>query len=108
MQMLNLGWHDYLVMISFAACITGLWLLSDSKQTQADELEETEQILFRMSFAYWMSYCVAVGLQKIALPEDWEIVLLSLRITAALSYFLTFACVVCLPLHRFAVRQVEE
>jgi len=29
-----------------------------------NELEETEQILFRMSFAYWMVYCVAFGIQK--------------------------------------------
>lgn len=105
--MLNLSWHDYLVLISFAACVTGLFLLSDGNQTQADDLEETEETLFRMSFAYWMVYCVAFGIQKIALP-DWEILLLSLKITAALSYFLTFACVLCLPLHRFAVRQVED
>ena len=107
MQMLNLGWHDYLVLLSFAACVTGLFLLSDGKKTQADDLEETEETLFRMTFAYWMVYCVAFGIQKIALP-DWEILLLNLKITAALSYFLTFACVLCLPLHRFAVRQVED
>lgn len=107
MQMLNLGWHDYLVLLSFFACIAGLVLLSDTKNAQANELEETEQVLFRMSFAYWAVYCVAVGIQKIALP-NWDILLLSLKLTAALSYFLTFACVVCLPLHRFAVRQVEE
>jgi len=58
MQMLNLGWHDYLVLISFAACVTGLFLLSDHKQMQADELEETEQTLFKMSFTYWIVYCV--------------------------------------------------
>lgn len=107
MQTLNLIWHDVLIFLSFIACIAGLLLLSDTKQTQADELEETEQILFRMSFSYWMVYCIAVGIQKIALP-DWEILLLSLKLTAALSYFLTFACIVCLPLHRFAVRQVQE
>ena len=107
MQILNLGWHDYIVLISFIACITGLLLLSDANQTQANDLEETEQILFRMSFAYWMVYCIAVGIQ-IALPNDWEIPLLSLKLTTALSYFLTFACVVCLPLHRFAMRQVED
>ena len=107
MQILNLGWHDYIVLISFIACITGLLLLSDANQTQANDLEETEQILFRMSFAYWMVYCVAVGIQ-IVLPSDWEIPLLSLKLTTALSYFLTFACVVCLPLHRFAMRQVED
>jgi len=51
MQMLNLSWHDYLVLI-FAACVTGLFLLSDGNQTQADDLEETEETLFKMSFAY--------------------------------------------------------
>ena len=106
MQSLNLIWHDCLIFLSFTACIAGLVLLSDTK-TQASELEETEEVLFRMSFSYWMVYCVAVGIQKIALP-DWEILLLSLKLTAALSYFLTFACIVCLPLHRLAVRHVEE
>ena len=107
MQMLNLSWHDYLVLISFAACVTCLCLIFDDNQTQVNDLEETEQTLFKMSFTYWMVYCVAFGIQKIALP-DWEILLLSLKLTAALSYFLTFACIVCLPLHRFAVRQIED
>jgi len=107
MQMLNLGWHDYLVLISFAACIAGLFLLSDGKQTQADDLEETELALFSMSFSYWMVYCVAFSIQKICL-QDWEFVLLSLRLTAALSYFLTFSCILSLPLNRLAVRQVED
>ncbi len=107
MQMPNIAWHDTIVLISFFACIAGILLLGDTKQNQANELEETEQILFRMSFSYWLVHCLAIGIQKIALP-DWEILLLSLKITAALSYFLTFACVVCLPLHRLAVRQVEE
>ncbi len=106
MQTLNIIWHDLVVILSFAACIAGLFLLADNKH-QVNELEETEQILFRMSFAYWMVYCVAFGIQKLALP-DWEIMLLSLKLTAALSYFLTFSCIVCLPLHRFSVRQVED
>jgi len=41
--------------VSFAACVTGLFLLSDHKQMQADELEETEQTLFKMSFT-WIVY----------------------------------------------------
>lgn len=106
MQTLNIIWHDLVVILSFAACIAGLFLLADPQQ-EVSELEETEQILFRMSFAYWMVYCVAFGIQKLALP-DWEIMLLSLKLTAALSYFLTFSCIVCLPLHRFSVRQVED
>jgi hypothetical protein len=31
-----------------------------------------------------------------------------LRITTALSYFLTFSCVLSLPLHKFAVHKIEE
>ncbi len=106
MQILNLGWHDYLVLLSFAASIAGLFLLSNRK-TQADELEQTEQTLFSMSFSYWIVYCVAVGIQKICLPE-WDIVLLNLRLTAAFSYFLTFSCVLSLPLNRLAMRQVQD
>ena len=107
MQTLNLIWQDLLVFLSFNACIAGLFLLADANQNAETEMEETEQVLFRMSFTYWIVYCVAVAIQKVALP-DWDVVLLSLKMTAALSYFLTFACILCLPLHRFAVRQVEE
>ncbi len=107
MQTLSLDWHDCLVLISLAACITGLFLLATSQQMQINESEETEHTLFKMTFTYWIVYCVAFSIQKMCLPE-WETVIQSLRITAALAYFLTFACVVCLPLHRFAVRQIEE
>ena len=105
--MLNLGWHDYLLMISLTACIAGLLLLLDAHRAQPDESQDTEPTLFRMTFAYWMVYCVAFGVQKVCSP-DWDVALQSLRITAALSYFLTFACILCLPLHRLAVRHVEE
>ncbi|WP_017314297.1 hypothetical protein [Mastigocladopsis repens] len=98
--------HDFFVLLSFIACIAGLLLLWERNQ-QKDEAEETERILFRMSFSYWLVYCVAFAIQKIVLP-DWETIMMSLKITAALSYFLTFSCVVSLPLHKFAVRHVEE
>ncbi|MBV9385518.1 MAG: hypothetical protein JOZ78_03715 [Chroococcidiopsidaceae cyanobacterium CP_BM_ER_R8_30] len=107
MQMLNLSWHDYLVLISFVACIAGLFLMFNGSQAQADELEATEQALLSMSFSYWIVYCVAIGVQKICLPE-WDLVLLSLKLTAAFSYFLTFACILSLPLSRLAVRHVED
>ncbi|WP_009630007.1 hypothetical protein [Synechocystis sp. PCC 7509] len=107
MHILNLGWHNLLMIFSFCACITGLSLLIDTKSDKVNDLQESEQILFRMTFSYWMVYCVCFGLQKLGLPEN-EIVLMSINITAALSYFLTFACVLCLPLHRFSVKQVEQ
>lgn len=100
----NLIWHDYWVVVSLIACITGLSLLFNTKQAQADDLEETERSLLMMSFSYWMVYCVAFGIQKIDLPE-WETLLLSLKLTTAFSFFLTFSCILSLPLHRFALWQ---
>ncbi|MCC5615866.1 hypothetical protein LC605_12455 [Nostoc sp. CHAB 5836] len=106
MHSLNIFCHEFVVAVSFVACIIGLVLLWDGKQ-QTNDVEETERILFRMSFSYWLVYCVAFGIEKMVLP-DWESVLMTLRITTALSYFLTFSCIVSLPLHKFAIHRVEE
>lgn len=106
MDSTNFICHEFFVMLSFLACIAGLILLWDKNQLD-NEIQQTEKILFRMSFSYWLLYCVAFGIEKIVLPE-WEAVLMSLRITTALSYFLTFSCIVCLPLHKFAMRQIQD
>lgn len=106
MHSINFMCHEFVVCLSFLACIAGLLLLWDTKQ-QKDNLEVTEKILLRMSFSYWLVYCLAFGLEKLILP-DWETALMSVKITIALSYFLTFSCVVSLPLHKFSVRRVEE
>ncbi|NJM71114.1 MAG: hypothetical protein HC862_13275 [Scytonema sp. RU_4_4] len=106
MHSVNLVCHDFFVLLSSIACIAGLLLLWERKQ-EKDETEETERILFRMSFSYWLVYCVAFAIQKIVLP-DWETVMMTLKITAALSYFLTFSCIISLPLHKLAMRHVEE
>ena len=107
MQIQNLNFSDAIAFISAIACIAGLLLLSGANSAEVNELEEAEQNLLQMSFTYWLLYCICLGLQKITLP-DWDVLVMSLKLTAALSYFLTFACILCLPLHRFAVRQVEE
>ncbi|MBN3958455.1 MAG: hypothetical protein V7L22_30810 [Nostoc sp.] len=106
MHSLNIFCHEFVVAVSFVACIIGLLLLWDGQQ-QTNDVEETERILFRMSFSYWLVYCVAFGLEKMVLP-NWESLLMTLKITTALSYFLTFSCIVSLPLHKFAVHRVEE
>ncbi|BAY88734.1 MULTISPECIES: hypothetical protein [unclassified Tolypothrix] len=106
MHSVNIFCHEFVVAVSFVACIVGLFLLGDGKQ-QKDEMEETEQILLRMSFSYWLVYCIAFGVEKVMVPS-WEPMLMTLKITTALSYFLTFSCILSLPLHRFAVHQVEE
>lgn len=106
MQTVNSVCHEFCVLFSFVACIAGLVLLW-GKTKFTSEAEETEEILLRMSFAYWLVYCVAFGVKKIILP-DWETVMLSLKITSALSYLLTFSCILSLPLHKFAVHRVQE
>lgn len=101
-----LGWQEYLMLSSFVACVAGLLLLFSSQQTKADDIEDMDRMLMMMIFAYWMVHCLAMGVQKFDLP-DWEILVRSVRVTAACAYFLTFACVLCLPLHRISVRETE-
>ncbi|MGM3306425.1 hypothetical protein ACSQ6I_10650 [Anabaena sp. WFMT] len=109
MHSVNLFCHEFVVAVSCVACILGLLMLWDNnkQKKQKDEAQETEEILLRMSFAYWLVYCVAFGIEKIVLP-NWEGLTMTLRITIALSYLLTFSCILSLPLHKFAVHRVEE
>ncbi|MEG4318896.1 MULTISPECIES: hypothetical protein [unclassified Microcoleus] len=114
--MVELNWHDYLVMVSFVASVGGLVLLGDKGDSQRadDSLRDSfaartlsEEILIKMSFTYWIVYCISVFGLKLHLPEDsW--LLLSLKLTTVLSYLLTASSILSLPLQRMAVRQVEE
>ncbi|MBS3029537.1 MAG: hypothetical protein HCA25_21405 [Dolichospermum sp. DET50] len=106
MPTVNLCCHEFVVTISSIACILGLWLLKDCNQS-INDFQQTEESLLRMSFAYWLVYCIAFGIEKVFLL-DWEVIIISLRITIALSYFLTFSCILSLPLHKFAVHKIEE
>jgi hypothetical protein len=106
MPTVNLCCHEFVVAISSVACILGLWLLKDNNSA-IDDAQETEESLLRMSFAYWLVYCMAFGIEKIFL-FDWEAIIVSLKITLALSYFLTFSCILSLPLYKFAVHKIEE
>nr|WP_290222939.1 hypothetical protein [Trichocoleus desertorum] len=107
-MMPTLLWHDWLILLSFFACLAGLGLLVGMPQDQDEDFEQAESMLMLMIFTYWTVHCVALGVQKFALP-DWDVLLLSLKFTAILSYLLTFACTISLPLNRLAVvlRQVE-
>jgi hypothetical protein len=122
MCLTNVFCHSVFVAISSIACLAGLILLWNRLPSD-DEAEETEGILLKMSFSYWLVYCMAFGVQKLIIP-DWENAILqgshyppgmlkayvnaTLKLTTALSYFLTFSCILCLPLHKFAVHEVEE
>lgn len=107
----NLSWYEMFLGFSFIAAAVGLsLLLIKGKQPDANEandMEETEETLLKMTFVYWMVYCIANSLQKIILP-DWEDVLITLRLTALLAYFLTFSCVLSLPLHHLELRRQAE
>ena len=106
--MVELNWHDYLVMVSFVASIAGLVLLGDNRNSPpTDERTLSEEILIKMSFTYWTVYCISVFGLKLHLPEDsW--LLLSLKLTTVLSYLLTASSILSLPLQRMAVREVED
>ena len=106
--MVELNWHDYLVMVSFVASIAGLVLLGDNRNSPpTDARTLSEEILIKMSFTYWTVYCISVFGLKLHLPEDsW--LLLSLKLTTVLSYLLTASSILSLPLQRMAVRRVED
>jgi hypothetical protein len=106
--MVELNWHDYLVMVSFVASIAGLVLLGDNRNSQpTDDRTLSEEILIKMSFTYWTVYCISVFGLKLHLPEDsW--LLLSLKLTTVLSYLLTASSILSLPLQRMAVRRVQD
>lgn len=106
MCVVNLFCHEFAVAVSAVACVVGLLLLWDAKQPK-EEAQETEETLLRMSFSYWLVYCIAFGIEKMVLP-DWEGLTMTLKMTTALSYFLTFSCILSLPLHKFAVHEIEE
>jgi len=106
--MVELNWHDYLIMVSLVASIAGLVLLGDNGTSgPADARTLSEEILIKMSFTYWIVYCISVFGLKLHLPEDsW--LLLSLKLTTVLSYLLTASSILSLPLQRMAVRRVED
>jgi hypothetical protein len=104
--MATFSWHDYLMMLSFVAAIAGLAILSLEKAAQETDAEIADRVLFMMSFAYWLVYCVSATALKFVRPE-WETVILSVKLTGVLSYLLTATCVLSLPLHRVSIQQTE-
>ncbi len=104
--MVNISWHDYLLMVSFVAAIAGIVLLKTDKSPTKDEFEEADHMLILMSFAYWLVYCASFALQKV-ISADWETMLLSIKLTGVIAYLLTASCVLSLPLNRISVRQPE-
>jgi hypothetical protein len=97
--------QEYINLISFFASVLGLFLLlNDKSQPFSADDQDPDNMLLAMSFGYWIIHCVTLSAQKWVSPE-WEIVLLSLKFAAVLSYLLTFSCVLSLPLNRIASRR---
>jgi hypothetical protein len=106
--MLHAGWYSYLLVTSLLSAGAGLGLLlTGERPPETDEHRVTEENFLRMTFVYWMVYTVAVLSQKLITP-DWEALMLGLKLTAVLTYCLTFSCILCLPLHHFEARRQTQ
>jgi hypothetical protein len=103
----NFSWHDMLVILSAAASVGGLVLIKTDKSPAKDPLEAADRMLIMMSFAYWLVYCGAFGLQKVISPQ-WETALLSVKLTGVIAFLLTASCVLSLPLNRVSAGQELE
>jgi len=104
--MADISWREALIILSFFSSIAGIALLTIGHPAAKDDMEAADQMLQRMTFVYWLVYCVAFGAQKLISP-DWETVLLSVRLTGVIAFLLTASCVLSLPLNRVAIRQTQ-
>lgn len=106
--MAGIHWHDYLLAASLLAAVMGVGvLLKGQSASPVSEHQATTETLLRMTFIYWIVYCLAIGLQKFDLLEapSW---IICLKLTSVLSYFLTFSSLLCLPLHHFEARRQPQ
>ncbi|OLP15481.1 hypothetical protein BST81_26020 [Leptolyngbya sp. 'hensonii'] len=106
--MVPLTWYDYLMFSSFMACLIGLTVLFMSDSEGTSEAEATERLLFRGAFACWMVYAICFRMLKVEMVTE-PLALMSLQISAGISYLLTFSCVLAFPLHHLSasLKQVE-
>lgn len=105
--MCNFSWHDYLVIVSVFAAIAGITLIVTEPDVAKDQIEAADRMLMLMTFVYWLVYCAAVLVKPLILPE-WEVALLSVKLTGVIAYLLTASCVLSLPLNRVSGSQIEE
>jgi hypothetical protein len=105
----SLSLHTLLLGLSLLAAIVGLTLLMVYPAPEdANEQQITTEHLLRMIFVYWAVYCVTSFAQKLLLPTVSELTL-PLKLTGVFSYLLTFASLLCLPLHFIeARRQIQK
>jgi hypothetical protein len=114
------AWPMSLLALSIVAAIAGLVLLLTQPESaatkaggrlcataKAEEGQVTHEHLLRMIFIYWVVYGVAVLTQKVISPELTAL-LVPLKLTALLTYFLTFSSLLCLPLNYIEARRQAQ
>lgn len=108
-------WSMGMLVLSAIAAGVGLsWLFYDAQQQHKQHpLQECSpqqaygETLWRMIFVYWLLYCGATGLQ-IAVPLEGTDLGQMCKITALLSFLLTFSSLLCLPMHYWQSRQRQQ
>jgi hypothetical protein len=98
---------DLLTIISAIACIAGLGIIFGLRQRPGNEAEANDEYMFAAVFTYWLVHCLTVGLMRMDWQGGGEVWTLSLKMLSALTYFVTWASVLCLPLQRISVREME-
>ncbi|MGB8700030.1 MAG: hypothetical protein WCD18_11495 [Thermosynechococcaceae cyanobacterium] len=102
--MTALSWHDYLLITSCLTSAVGLTVFCHCPIPEPNAAEATQETLVRMTFIYWMLYCLS-RLGQLWCDSTAQDFVCSLRVLALLSYVLTFCCVVSLPLHTIEQRR---
>jgi peptidoglycan biosynthesis protein MviN/MurJ (putative lipid II flippase) len=94
--------------VSFFASALGLFALYYNEDIRNEDLDQTQWMLFAMTFGYWMMHCTAIAMVR-WVPQDWMVVLMGVKLTALGSALLTFSCGLSLPLNQIAEEnQTEE
>ncbi len=104
--------HSYMThswtLASFFASAVGLYLLYNHAAIRDEDLDESQWMLFAMSFAYWILHCVTIAVQH-WVPQEWIWAMLGMKFCAVMSALLTFSCAFSLPLNAISeANRVEE
>lgn len=97
-----------MTIVSFFGSALGLFALYYNEDIRNKDLDQTQWMLFAMTFGYWMMHCTTIALVR-WIPQDWMVVLMGVKLTALGSALFTFSCGLSLPLNQIAEQnQTEE
>lgn len=112
------AWHQLILGASALASVIGLVILLRTEPTpktrqplgqvpEMDEFTAHSETLLRMIFVYWLIFCMASTLQKLACLAGTDLQAMC-RITQVITYLLTFSSVLCFPMHLFQSRHARQ